>query len=103
MNKQPYVGQPVHYIPAKPVKVPDPQNTGKTIDHDLDKEAKSNSNDDGPIAAVVTRCFGDGGPDLPCVNLTIFPDQGSPIVRSSVQHVSNGQSGAAGWRYTEEQ
>src|SRR5689334_19128576 len=103
MNRQPYVGLPVHYIPAKPVQLPDPQHTGKTIEHDVDKEAKSNGNDEGPVAAVVTRCFGNGGPDLPAVNLTIFPDQGGPIVKSSIPHLSNGREGVGGWKYVDEQ
>lgn len=100
MNKQPHTGQPVLYFPAKAFKTADSQSTAlKEVDPD--KDVKSNNNEEGPVAAIVTRVFGKG-PELPCINLTVFPDQGTPVCRSSVAHDSNKGDGQASWRYTDE-
>ena len=103
MNRQPHVGLTVLYYPAKAVEEKDPAfvDQQRLVDHDA--EIKANRNDEGPVAAIVTRSFGNGGPDLPCINLSIFPDTGTQIVnRTSVPHQSNSAPGAGYWTYVEE-
>lgn len=53
-----------------------------------DSIAKSNGNDEGPIAAVVTRVWSSV-----CVNIKIIPDHGPMQDRSSVTHASANPAG----------
>ncbi|HEY4207964.1 MAG TPA: hypothetical protein VGM31_14170 [Puia sp.] len=104
MNRQPHVGETVLYYPAKSfTSVPDPNNPFAKKVEDPDKDVKSNGNEDGPVAAIVTRQWGNGGPAIPLINLTILPDQGAPVYRASVAHASNKVAdGQAHWTYLNE-
>lgn len=53
-----------------------------------DAVAKSNHNEDGPIAAIVTRVWSSI-----CVNVKIIPDHGPMQDRSSVVHSSANPAG----------
>ena len=104
MERQPKVGERVLYYPAKAKAVaPDPANPfAKKIEYP-DADATTNGNTEGPIAAVITREW--GGSDkriIPCVNLTLFPDQAPPVFRFSVPHESNKFDGQGHWKYPEE-
>lgn len=63
------VGNTVKYFPVK----------------EGDADVKTNGNNEGPIAAIVTRVWGD---DQLC-NLMVFPDHGQPVTKSSVHQNSS--------------
>jgi hypothetical protein len=60
---------------------------------DNDEQARSNGNFTNPVAAVVTRVWGGE-----MVNLTVFPDNGQPIMRSSVHKGPKGDIGYS-WEF----
>ncbi|MBN8852207.1 MAG: hypothetical protein BGO55_00500 [Sphingobacteriales bacterium 50-39] len=104
MERQPKVGEPVLYYPAKPTpSTPDPANPFAKKVESPDADVTTNDNAEGPIAAVITRQW--GGSDrrvIPMVNLTVFPDGAAPVCKSSVPHESNKSDGQAHWKYPEE-
>lgn len=57
-----------------------------------DHQAKTNQND-GPVAAVVTRVWGDG-----VINLMAFPDCGEPICFTSVTAAAEDSPTARTWK-----
>jgi hypothetical protein len=70
-ERMPKIGEPVLFIPN-----PD------------DAVAKSNHNDEGPIAAIITRVWSSV-----CVNIKIIPDHGPMQDRGSVTHASANPAG----------
>ena len=100
MNRQPYVGLAVLYYPAKAVTTaPDPTTPFAKQTQDPDKDVKANGNEDGPVAAFVTRQWGNGGPHIPLINITILPDGGQPVFRTSVPHESAKAGGNGYWTF----
>lgn len=74
----PRIGTTVHYFPGE---------------HDTDAHSNGLGADD-PIAAVITRAWGDH-----CVNLTILPDNGGPTTRSSVMEEGSTGTASTGRRW----
>lgn len=70
-NREPKIGETVLFTP----------NPDDTV-------ARSNHNNDGPIAAIVTRVWSSV-----CVNLKIIPDCGPMQDRTSVTHKSANSAG----------
>lgn len=76
---KPTIGRIVHFHPA-----------------DFDTEARNDHEGTGPVVvpAIITRVWTD---DL--VNLTVFPDNGPPIVRSSVHRLASTRTNPYGWEW----